>query len=111
MNQNNNLNTSDNGTRLANTKLSKASLILLILQFIMPILTIFLGPFKFLVSLPYLLASLVLAIISKCQYNDKLSSIMIIVDIILMVIGLILAFLVIILFASIFESMLSGCTL
>lgn len=110
MNQENNINLAKDNKQLGKTKLSFASLILTILQVVMPMITSFIEPLSFLGQLPYIIVALILAIISKCKYNDKLSLVMIVVDAVLIGMGIIFLMLALLFFAAAIESIISGCT-
>ena len=75
----------------------------------MPFIASSIEQLNFLRYLPYVLVALILAIISKCKYNDKLSLIMIIIDAVL--IGIIIIFIIlnILIIAAAFESVINGC--
>ena len=109
MNQENNINLSINNIQLGKTKLSLASLILTILQVVMPLLASFVKPLSFLGQLPYIIIALILAIISKCKYNDKLSLVMIVIDAVLIGVVVIVLMLAIICFAAAIEAIIAGC--
>ena len=110
MKQENNLNIAKDNIKLAKTKLSFASLILTILQFVIPFITSSVEQLSFLRKLPYVLVALILAIISKCKYNDKLSLTMIIIDSVLIGVTIILGILSILFFAAAIESIINGCS-
>lgn len=108
-NNNNNINVAKHNNKISKTNLSFASLILTILQLIMPFVASLSEHLSFLGTLPYIIAALILAIISKCKYDDKLSLIMIIVDTVLIGITIVFTILAILLFASVLEALFSGC--
>lgn len=110
MKQENNSNKTKDNIKLAKTKLSVASLILTILQAVMPLIASYIKQLNFLGNLPYVLAALILAIISKCKYNDKLSLIMIIVDAVLIGVIIMLIILSFLIFAAAINSIMNGCS-
>lgn len=109
MNQENNINLTQDNRQLSKTNLSFSSLILTILQIVMSSIPLP-NSLSFLGQLPYITVALILAIISKCKYNDKLSLVMIIVDAVLIGISIIV-FLIAILFVLVtIESIATGCS-
>lgn len=90
--------------------LSILSLIFCILQFVATFIASKINYLDFLYNIPWVVISLVLAIISRCLYKDTLSLVLIIVDVVLIVliiIGFILLFFFLI---SALETMLFGCS-
>ena len=75
-----------------NSKLSIASLICLIIRILTFTGSIYLnfGDNNILMDIPWLFASLILAIISRKKYKDKLAKVMLIIDAILMVLEIII---------------------
>lgn len=103
-NVDNNVNNND----LQSTNLSIASLVCLIVKFV----SIFIGfasSSKWFFELPWLLASLILAIISRVKYKDKMSKVLIIVDAILMVLEIILFIIAIIFLSLLVANFIEGC--
>ena len=74
----------------SNSNLSIISLIFLICEIVS-------GIFGILEFVPWIYVSLTLAIISKCKYNDKMSLVVLIIDIILITLSIILAIILLIL--------------
>ncbi len=110
MNQEKNINLEKTSTRLAKTNLSLISLILTILQFVVPLITYFIDSLSFLGKIPYVIISLILAIISRCKYADKLSLIMIITDAVIIGMEIIFLILMVLFFAIAIDSIITGCT-
>ena len=84
-----------NREQMGSTNLSIASLVCLILKFV-SLFGGLLSSSKWIMEVPWLLASLILAIISRVKYKDKMSKVLLIVDIILMVLEVILFIILII---------------
>ena len=76
--------------KISSTKLSKVSLIFLILEFAVSFISEQVDALNFLNEIPYLIISLVLAIISQCKDKDKLSLAIIIVDSVLILLSIII---------------------
>lgn len=110
MNKEKNINLEKTSTKLAKTNLSLISLILTILQFVVPLITYFIDSLSFLEKIPYVIISLILAIISKCKYSDKLSLIMIIINAIIIGLEIIFLILMVLFFATAIDSIITGCT-
>ena len=91
---------------LGYTNLSIASLICLIVRFFSTFIGIVLSS-RWIIEIPWLLVSLVLSIISRVKYKDKMSKVLLIVDIVLMVIELIL-FIILIIIVIFFISDIIG---
>ena len=99
-------------TRLSNTPLSLISLGCLIMQVIVLSFVKNIGILSFLTNIPWILISLVLAIISKCKNNDKLSGIMIIINIIVIILFIIWMVIGLLFFSFVFGELLDefiGC--
>jgi len=99
-------------TRLSNTPLSFISLGCLIMQVIVLSFIKNIGILSFLTNIPWILISLVLAIISKCKNNDKLSGIMMIIDIIGIILFIIWMIIGLLFFSFVFGELLDefiGC--
>lgn len=78
----------------------------------MKFVSIFIGfasSIKWFFELPWLLASLILAIISRVKYKDKMSKVLIIVDAILMVLEIILFIIAIIFLSLLVANFIEGC--
>lgn len=98
-----------NKEKIGSSNLSIISLVFCIVQFISTFIFSNIEFLKFFSKVPWIIISLILAIISKCKYNDRLSLIMIIIDIILIVLYIILIIIFFFLFISLIESLLEGC--
>lgn len=99
-----------NNKKLGNTNLSIISLIFCILQFVATFIASEVPILDFLYNIPWLLISLILAIISRCKYKDTMSLVLIIVDSILIVLMIIGAIILLCFFASLFEMAITGCS-
>lgn len=105
----NNSNNSINSNGLVEkTNLSIASLVCLGIKFL-SIFVGFVSSSKWFFELPWLLISLVLAIISRVKYKDKMSKILIIVDSILLVIEIILFIIIMIILSIFISEVVGGC--
>ena len=108
-----NQNTSNNivdKEKIGSTTLSIISLIFCVLQFVATFIASKVSYLEFLSNIPWIIISLILAIISRCKYKDTMSLVMIIIDsvlIVLMIIGVIILFWF---FANLFEIALTGCS-
>ena len=92
------------------SNLSIVSLIFCILQFVLTFISSKIEFLSFLSNIPWILISLVLAIISRCIHKDTMSLIMIIIDAILIVLLIILLIALMMFFAALFETLLTGCS-
>lgn len=97
-------------TRLGHTTLSLLSLIFCILQFVISFIASKVNFLEFLNNIPFILISLVLAIISRCIYKDTMSLVMIIIDSVLMVLMIIGIILLMIFFVAALEELATGCS-
>ena len=105
---NNSNNSINNDGVVEKTNLSIASLVCLGIKFL-SVFVGFISSSKWFFELPWLLISLVLAIISRVKYKDKMSKILIIVDSILLVIEIILFIIVMIILTIFVSEMIEGC--
>ncbi|MBQ9071589.1 MAG: zinc ribbon domain-containing protein [Bacilli bacterium] len=95
--------------KIGSTTLSILSLVFCIVQVVSIFITNTFDGLDFLTSIPWIIVSLVLAIISRCKYKDTMSLVMIIIDSVLIVLMIIGAIILFWLFISLFEVLLTGC--
>jgi len=94
--------------KLAKSELSLIAMYLFIANFLSYLLMGFTDLFDFLASIPWIPVSLILSIISKCKYNDKLSLVMIILNCVVIGLSIIIVILVFVFFFSLFEMLING---
>lgn len=98
-----------NNKKMGSTNLSIISLIFCILQFAATFIASEIPILEFLYNIPWVLISLVLAIISRCKYKDTMSLVLIIIDSILIILMIIGVIILLWFFSSLFEIALTGC--
>jgi len=99
----------NNGQVLPYTKLSIISLICLIIQPLAASSILLSEKLAFLSMIPWTIISTVLAIVSKCKYNDKMSKVLIIINCVLFGLGIILIIVGMFIFAALIEEIAQGC--
>ncbi|MBR6690647.1 MAG: zinc ribbon domain-containing protein [Bacilli bacterium] len=95
--------------KLSHTTLSLLSLIFCAFKIAVIVLPDKLIYLSFLRNIPWILISLVLAIVSRCKYKDTMSLIMIIIDIVLIILLLIVMIIMTFFLLNLFKLITMGC--